>query len=216
MYGDLNGVVVVCTSSSFHSSQNEEAMSLYSPLSQLDDCPVFEVNASDVTLLHSPTAFYDALLAGTRRARRRVVLSALYFGTRKPLERQLLTALSDAASNLEGPDVLLLLDCLRSTRPMKVKSPIDDTSADHAMQMASTFTYADDIATALFRARDEGDGFSRTRREKVRVSLFHTPLLSGFLKNVLIPRRFDEIAGVQHMKCTRERERGAVLTSNIR
>ena len=133
------------------------------------------VRADDVELLETPAAFHRRLCEGVAGARRRIVLSSLYFGTRQPLERRLLSLVAAAAARPDGPEILLVLDSLRSTRPVA----------------PSSSSFAADLAAALL---------APPRGRRVRVALFHTPLLSSLARR-LLPRRFDEIVGVQHAKC---------------
>nr|XP_060501223.1 CDP-diacylglycerol--glycerol-3-phosphate 3-phosphatidyltransferase, mitochondrial isoform X1 [Panthera onca] len=106
-------------------------------------------------------------------AKRRVVMASLYLGT-GPLEQE-------------------LVDCLESTleKSLQAKFP-----SDLKVSILLDFTRG-----------SRGRKNSRTMLlpllqrfpEQVRVSLFHTPNLRGLLR-LLIPERFNETIGLQHIK----------------
>ncbi|KAB0399607.1 hypothetical protein E2I00_002255, partial [Balaenoptera physalus] len=106
-------------------------------------------------------------------AKRRVVMASLYLGT-GPLEQE-------------------LVDCLESTleKSLQAKFP-----SDLRVSILLDFTRG-----------SRGRKNSRTMLlpllqrfpEQVRVSLFHTPNLRGLLR-LLIPERFNETIGLQHIK----------------
>nr|XP_031541666.1 CDP-diacylglycerol--glycerol-3-phosphate 3-phosphatidyltransferase, mitochondrial isoform X4 [Vicugna pacos] len=108
-----------------------------------------------------------------KAARRRVVMASLYLGT-GPLEQE-------------------LVDCLESTleKSLQAKFP-----SDLKVSILLDFTRG-----------SRGRKNSRTMLlpllqrfpEQVRVSLFHTPNLRGLLR-LLIPERFNETIGLQHIK----------------
>jgi len=130
----------------------------------------FKVRASSVGVLHTPTQFYERILAGIRGAEKRVVLCSLYLGTGE-LERKVVEELHQRHSAVDALRSTVLLDASRGTRESR-----DGTSS--ATMLAP-------VAGAFPSAAD--------------VRLFHTPLLRGMLKR-LLPPRANEVVGVQHMK----------------
>ncbi|XP_045369477.2 CDP-diacylglycerol--glycerol-3-phosphate 3-phosphatidyltransferase, mitochondrial isoform X3 [Camelus bactrianus] len=135
--------------------------------------PEFGVSSSHVSVLSSPTEFFELMKGQIKAARRRVVMASLYLGT-GPLEQE-------------------LVDCLESTleKSLQAKFP-----SDLKVSILLDFTRG-----------SRGRKNSRTMLlpllqrfpEQVRVSLFHTPNLRGLLR-LLIPERFNETIGLQHIK----------------
>ncbi|KAJ7315907.1 hypothetical protein JRQ81_002069 [Phrynocephalus forsythii] len=135
--------------------------------------PEFGVPSSSVTVLSSPTEFYKLLKEQIKMAKERVVLASLYLGT-GPLEQE-------------------LVDCIEMTLERSL----------HGSELSSLR-----VSILLdFTRGSRGEKNSRTmllpllRRfpDQVRVSLFHTPNLRGLLR-LLIPERFNETIGLQHIK----------------
>nr|XP_055169720.1 CDP-diacylglycerol--glycerol-3-phosphate 3-phosphatidyltransferase, mitochondrial [Nyctereutes procyonoides] len=135
--------------------------------------PEFGVSSSHVRVLASPAEFFELMKGQIKVAKRRVVMASLYLGT-GPLEQE-------------------LVDCLESTleKSLQAKFP-----SDLKVSILLDFTRG-----------SRGRKNSRTMLlpllqrfpEQVRVSLFHTPNLRGLLR-LLIPERFNETIGLQHIK----------------
>ncbi|CAK6438576.1 unnamed protein product [Pipistrellus nathusii] len=135
--------------------------------------PEFGVCSSHVRVLSAPAEFFELMKGQIRAARRRVVMASLYLGT-GPLEQE-------------------LVDCLESTleKSLQAKGPSD-------LKVSILLD---------FMRGSRGRKNSRTmllpllRRfpAQVRVSLFHTPNLRGLLRR-LMPERFNETIGLQHIK----------------
>jgi len=135
--------------------------------------PEFGVSSSHVRVLSSPAEFFELMKGQIKVAKRRVVMASLYLGT-GPLEQE-------------------LVDCLESTleKSLQAKFP-----SDLKVSILLDFTRG-----------SRGRKNSRTMLlpllqrfpEQVRVSLFHTPNLRGLLR-LLIPERFNETIGLQHIK----------------
>nr|XP_032654997.1 CDP-diacylglycerol--glycerol-3-phosphate 3-phosphatidyltransferase, mitochondrial isoform X2 [Chelonoidis abingdonii] len=135
--------------------------------------PEFGVSSSHIRVLSSPTEFYELMKEQIKAAKQRVVVASLYLGTGL-LEQE-------------------LVDCIEETleRSLQASGP-----SDFRVSILLDFTRG-----------SRGRNNSRTmllpllRRfpEQVRVSLFHTPNLRGLLK-CLIPERFNETIGLQHIK----------------
>ncbi|XP_034496265.1 CDP-diacylglycerol--glycerol-3-phosphate 3-phosphatidyltransferase, mitochondrial isoform X3 [Ailuropoda melanoleuca] len=135
--------------------------------------PEFGVSSSHVRVLSSPAEFFELMKGQINVAKRRVVMASLYLGT-GPLEQE-------------------LVDCLESTleKSLQAKFP-----SDLKVSILLDFTRG-----------SRGRKNSRTMLlpllqrfpEQVRVSLFHTPNLRGLLR-LLIPERFNETIGLQHIK----------------
>ncbi|VTJ75468.1 Hypothetical predicted protein [Marmota monax] len=135
--------------------------------------PEFGVCSSHVRVLSSPAEFFQLMKGQIKVAKRRVVMASLYLGT-GPLEQE-------------------LVDCLESTleESLQAKFP-----SDLKVSILLDFTRG-----------SRGKKNSRTMLlpllqrfpEQVRVSLFHTPDLRGLLR-LLVPERFNETIGLQHIK----------------
>ncbi|XP_064126710.1 CDP-diacylglycerol--glycerol-3-phosphate 3-phosphatidyltransferase, mitochondrial isoform X2 [Loxodonta africana] len=135
--------------------------------------PEFGVSSSHVRVLSSPAEFFELMKGQIKIAKRRVVMASLYLGT-GPLEQE-------------------LVDCLESTleKSLQAKFP-----SDLKVSILLDFTRG-----------SRGRKNSRTMLlpllqrfpEQVRVSLFHTPNLRGLLR-LLMPERFNETIGLQHIK----------------
>ncbi|KAM9747486.1 CDP-diacylglycerol--glycerol-3-phosphate 3-phosphatidyltransferase, mitochondrial isoform 3-T3 [Dama dama] len=135
--------------------------------------PEFGVSSSHVRVLSSPAEFFELMKGQIKVAKRRVVMASLYLGI-GPLEQE-------------------LVDCLESTleKSLQAKFP-----SDLRVSILLDFTRG-----------SRGRKNSRTMLlpllqrfpEQVRVSLFHTPNLRGLLR-LLIPERFNETIGLQHIK----------------
>ncbi|XP_036194886.1 CDP-diacylglycerol--glycerol-3-phosphate 3-phosphatidyltransferase, mitochondrial [Myotis myotis] len=135
--------------------------------------PEFGVCSSHVRVLSAPTEFFELMKGQIQAAKRRVVMASLYLGT-GPLEQE-------------------LVDCLESTleKSLQAKCPSD-------LKVSILLD---------FMRGSRGRKNSRTMLlpllqrfpEQVRVSLFHTPNLRGLLR-LLMPERFNETIGLQHIK----------------
>ncbi|XP_048345752.1 CDP-diacylglycerol--glycerol-3-phosphate 3-phosphatidyltransferase, mitochondrial [Sphaerodactylus townsendi] len=135
--------------------------------------PEFGIASSHVKVLSSPSEFYELMKGQIKMAKKRVVLASLYLGT-GPLEQE-------------------LVDCI-------------ETTLERSLQACDSSNLSVSILLDFTRG-SRGAKNSRTmllpllRRfpEQVRVSLFHTPNLRGLLR-LLIPERFNETIGLQHIK----------------
>ncbi|XP_010617034.1 CDP-diacylglycerol--glycerol-3-phosphate 3-phosphatidyltransferase, mitochondrial [Fukomys damarensis] len=135
--------------------------------------PEFGISSSHIRVLSSPGEFFELMKGQIKVAKRRVVMASLYLGI-GPLEQE-------------------LVDCLESTleKSLQAKFP-----SDLKVSILLDFTRG-----------SRGRKNSRTMLlpllqrfpEQVRVSLFHTPNLRGLLR-LLIPERFNETIGLQHIK----------------
>jgi CDP-diacylglycerol---glycerol-3-phosphate 3-phosphatidyltransferase len=84
---------------------------------------VFPLHSEHVTIIPTPTAFYDQLVANIRRAQHRITISSLYLGTGE-LERKLVDAIADKLR--ENPDiqVKIVLDYSRGQRGGQDRSSV--------------------------------------------------------------------------------------------
>ncbi|RAO73649.1 uncharacterized protein BHQ10_009661 [Talaromyces amestolkiae] len=103
---------------SVYSNSNASIASTASPLggltTELDRiAPRFEVSASKITILDSPSSFYETLKHKIKNARRRIYLSTLYIGK---TEHELVDILNQALRDNPNLHVSILTDCLRGTR----------------------------------------------------------------------------------------------------
>eukprot|EP00002_Diphylleia_rotans_P004841 TRINITY_DN1374_c0_g1_i2.p1 TRINITY_DN1374_c0_g1~~TRINITY_DN1374_c0_g1_i2.p1 ORF type:complete len:344 (-),score=59.70 TRINITY_DN1374_c0_g1_i2:1138-2169(-) len=135
------------------------------------------IDGNCVRILHSPGEFYETILSLSRSAKKRISISALYLGT-GDLEQKMIETIVEALKQNDQLSVSVVMDCLRGTR---------------VHQESSTAM----LLTPLVKEFPT----------QSCVSFFHTPLLTGFWKDVL-PARVNELAGVQHVK-------GAVFDNTV-
>ncbi|XP_037013723.2 CDP-diacylglycerol--glycerol-3-phosphate 3-phosphatidyltransferase, mitochondrial [Artibeus jamaicensis] len=135
--------------------------------------PEFGVSSSHVRVLSSPAEFFELMKEQIGAARRRVVMASLYLGT-GPLEQELVDRLESALER-----------SLRAEPPsdLRVSVLLDFTRGSRGRKNSRTM-----LLPLLQRFP-----------EQVRVSLFHTPSLRGLLR-LLVPERFNETIGLQHIK----------------
>ncbi|XP_062330204.1 CDP-diacylglycerol--glycerol-3-phosphate 3-phosphatidyltransferase, mitochondrial [Osmerus eperlanus] len=133
--------------------------------------PSFRVPGTHIHVLSSPDQFYQVMKARIKTAKRRVVMASLYLGT-GPLEQDLVDCMQEAleVSEAKGGD-------------LSVSVLLDYTRGSRGQTNSRSM-----LRPLLERFR-----------ERVRVSLYHTPDLRGLLR-MLVPQRFNETIGVQHIK----------------
>ncbi|XP_066560589.1 CDP-diacylglycerol--glycerol-3-phosphate 3-phosphatidyltransferase, mitochondrial [Amia ocellicauda] len=133
--------------------------------------PAFRVSGRQIRVLHSPDEFYQVLKTHIKTARSRVVMASLYLGT-GPLEQQLVDCIEEALENAKNEDL---------SSDLKVSFLLDYLRAGKK-----------NSRTMLLPLLRRFPG-------QLRVSLYHTPDLRGLLR-ILVPERFNETIGVQHIK----------------
>uniref|UniRef100_K3X456 CDP-diacylglycerol--glycerol-3-phosphate 3-phosphatidyltransferase n=1 Tax=Globisporangium ultimum (strain ATCC 200006 / CBS 805.95 / DAOM BR144) TaxID=431595 RepID=K3X456_GLOUD len=84
---------------------------------------VFPLNSERVTILPSPTAFYEQLLANIRAAKQRITISSLYLGT-GALERELVATIAQKLREEPNVQVTIVLDYSRGQRGGQDKSSV--------------------------------------------------------------------------------------------
>ncbi|XP_030256313.1 CDP-diacylglycerol--glycerol-3-phosphate 3-phosphatidyltransferase, mitochondrial isoform X1 [Sparus aurata] len=135
--------------------------------------PAFRVPGTHIHVLTSPDQFYQAMKARIKTAKRRVVMASLYLGTGQ-LEQELVDCMEEALqrsqANAHAPD-------------LKVSILLDYTRGSRGQINSRTM-----LLPLLQRFTSQ-----------MRVSLYHTPDLRGLLR-LLVPQRFNETIGVQHIK----------------
>ncbi|XP_056153534.1 CDP-diacylglycerol--glycerol-3-phosphate 3-phosphatidyltransferase, mitochondrial isoform X2 [Lampris incognitus] len=135
--------------------------------------PAFRVPGAHIHILTSPDQFYQVMKAHIKTARRRVVMASLYLGT-GPLEQDLVDCMEEALErsqeDSDAPD-------------LKVSILLDYTRGSRGQINSRTM-----LLPLLQRFTSQ-----------MRVSLYHTPDLRGLLR-LLVPQRFNETIGVQHIK----------------
>ncbi|KAK9406981.1 CDP-diacylglycerol-glycerol-3-phosphate 3-phosphatidyltransferase mitochondrial [Crotalus adamanteus] len=135
--------------------------------------PEFGIAGSHIKVLSSPAEFYELMKGQAKVAKQRIVLASLYLGTGS-LEQELVDCIEIA---LESS----LKEC--GSPNFRVSILLDFTRGSRGQKNSRTM-----LLPLLRRFPD-----------KVRVSLFHTPNLRGLLRH-LIPERFNETIGLQHIK----------------
>ncbi|XP_022313163.2 CDP-diacylglycerol--glycerol-3-phosphate 3-phosphatidyltransferase, mitochondrial-like isoform X1 [Crassostrea virginica] len=138
-----------------------------------DYAPCFGIQGDSVEILNTPEEFYQTLKTNFKGAKKRIVIASLYLGTGQ-LEKELVSAIEHACQRAKKAgnkdfEVHILLDYNRGSRGGEVSS-----------------------RTMLTPLLERYPGM-------VQVNLYHTPDLSGYLKQYL-PPKLDETVGVQHMK----------------
>lgn len=103
---------------SVHASQSHHAASYTSPCgaiaTELDRiAPQFEIDATQVEILKSPSSFYETLKSKILSAKKRIYLSTLYVGK---TENELISTIDNALKNNLDLKVSILTDVLRGTR----------------------------------------------------------------------------------------------------
>ncbi|XP_028990094.1 CDP-diacylglycerol--glycerol-3-phosphate 3-phosphatidyltransferase, mitochondrial [Betta splendens] len=135
--------------------------------------PAFRVPGTHVHVLSSPEQFYQAMKTRINTAERRVVMASLYLGTGR-LEQELVDCMKEALERCQDS----------GTGPgLRVSVLLDYTRGSRGQTNSRTM-----LLPLLQR-------FS----SRMRVSLYHTPDLRGLLR-LLVPQRFNETIGVQHIK----------------
>nr|XP_025039395.1 CDP-diacylglycerol--glycerol-3-phosphate 3-phosphatidyltransferase, mitochondrial isoform X1 [Pelodiscus sinensis] len=135
--------------------------------------PEFGVSSSHIRVLSSPTEFYELMKDQIKAAKQRVVMASLYLGTGL-LEQE-------------------LVDCIEEALERSLQA---SGSSDFRVSILLDFTRGSRGTT---NSRTMLLPLLRRFPEQVRVSLFHTPNLRGLLK-LLMPERFNETIGLQHIK----------------
>ncbi|KAL7372277.1 hypothetical protein ABVT39_013131 [Epinephelus coioides] len=135
--------------------------------------PAFRVPGTHIHILTSPDQFYQAMKARIKTAKRRVVMASLYLGTGH-LEQELVDCMEEALQRSQ--------DSSRAP-DLKVSVLLDYTRGSRGEVNSRTM-----LLPLLQRFASQ-----------MRVSLYHTPDLRGLLR-LLVPQRFNETIGVQHIK----------------
>ncbi|XP_029977817.1 CDP-diacylglycerol--glycerol-3-phosphate 3-phosphatidyltransferase, mitochondrial isoform X1 [Sphaeramia orbicularis] len=135
--------------------------------------PVFRVPGTHIHILTSPDQFYQAMKARIKTAKRRVVMASLYLGTGQ-LEQELVDCMEEALVRSQDS---------AHTPDLRVSILLDYTRGSRGQVNSRTM-----LLPLLQRFTSQ-----------MRVSLYHTPDLRGLLR-LLVPQRFNETIGVQHIK----------------
>ncbi|XP_029621309.1 CDP-diacylglycerol--glycerol-3-phosphate 3-phosphatidyltransferase, mitochondrial [Salmo trutta] len=134
--------------------------------------PAFRVPGTHIHILTSPDQFYQAMKARIKTAKRRVVMASLYLGT-GPLEQDLVDCMQEALQRSQEVDNSVL----------QVSILLDYTRGSRGQTNSRTMLLP----------------LLQQYSSRMRVSLYHTPDLRGLLR-LLVPQRFNETIGVQHIK----------------
>lgn len=131
----------------------------------------FPLQAEQVEIITEPQAFYNKLQTMCINAANRIGIASLYIGTDQ-LETELVTDIQQNIIRNSQLKVNILIDFTRGTRGESRKTS--------SKQMLQQLLIADNNSNTT-------------------LSLYHTPKLRGFKKRV-IPDRWNELIGLQHMK----------------
>jgi phosphatidylserine/phosphatidylglycerophosphate/cardiolipin synthase-like enzyme len=120
-----------------------------------------------ITFLHTPTDFYESILAGIRSARTRITLAALYLGSGDHEDR-----IAQALHEALAANPLLSLHCVFDYH----RSSRDGFQAIHGLSQVQR-TFGDRVQVSLFRTNsDLGHGFMSLLQKFVRNPVFHETL----------------------------------------
>nr|CAG4640155.1 EOG090X08SX [Daphnia pulex] len=132
--------------------------------------PCFPVNGNKVRVLSDPEDFYKTLIEKTSQASQRVTFASLYLGTGNH-ENELVKTIESTLKKNSGSS-------------LKVRILLDATRGSRGAQINSR--------TMLLP-------LVQSYSQQCSVHFYHTPALRGLLKKIL-PERWNEIIGLQHMK----------------
>ncbi|CAG8575754.1 5097_t:CDS:2 [Ambispora gerdemannii] len=161
----------------------QEPFNLFSGLHNI--APVFYLRGEQIVILDNPKEFYEELKSRILSAKRRIFLAALYIG---PTEKELVGFPCKKNSGCGIPTVNTIREALKKSSQLNVHILVD--------YLRST------------RVELQGDGESSVTLlsplveefpDQVTVSLYHTPNLTGILKQVM-PSRINEGIGLMHIK----------------
>ncbi|CAL8303158.1 unnamed protein product [Lota lota] len=138
-----------------------------------EHAPAFRVPGTHIHMLSSPSQFYQAIKSRIKTAKRRVVMASLYLGTGQ-LEQELVDCVEEALARSQ---------------------PQGDGPA---LQVSILLDYMRG-SRGLLNSRTMLLPLLQRYASQMRVSLYHTPDLRGLLR-LLMPQRFNETIGVQHIK----------------
>ncbi|OQS02870.1 CDP-diacylglycerol-glycerol-3-phosphate 3-phosphatidyltransferase [Thraustotheca clavata] len=132
--------------------------------------PSFPLESENVSVLSTPTEFFQQLLSNIRQAQRRISISSLYIGTDK-LSCELIQTLHDAIARNPSLQVSIVLDYSRGQR--------GGTTANSSVA----------VLTPLLKSFPDN----------VKLHLYRVPQLENWASKRL-PPPFDETMGVSHSK----------------
>ncbi|KAL9647417.1 hypothetical protein ABK040_006780 [Willaertia magna] len=133
--------------------------------------PCFPIHSENVSILKTPTEFYNSLIKNIKQSKNRIILSSLYLGIGEN-ELNLIKEIDNSLNENKELKITILLDYLRGTR----LSQDNKSSLNILLPLITKY------------------GLNR-----INISFYHTPNLNGIWKRIL-PQRVNEIIGVQHMK----------------
>ncbi|POV96848.1 hypothetical protein PSHT_14897 [Puccinia striiformis] len=137
--------------------------------------PYFRSPQDSIKVLNEPAQFYHEILNLINKAKKRIFIASLYVGKE---EINLIEALGKALETNPDLKLTILVDYLRTTRE------------HNKPRVQGEICCSASLLKRLLKTRFGS---------RVEIRLFHTSELYGTLKK-LIPRRFDEGFGLQHMK----------------
>ncbi|MBN3313449.1 PGPS1 protein, partial [Atractosteus spatula] len=173
-----------------------------------DHVPAFCIPGHRVRVLRTPDEFFQVMKARIRTAKKRVVMASLYLGT-GPLEQELSGAMwaFKWASNAGLPNLNLSKDAIL-TETKCACAGVD--CIEEALVRSRKESLTSDFKVSILLDYTRGSRGKRNSRTmllpllkgfpgQLRVALYHTPDLRGLLR-LLVPERFNETIGVQHIK----------------
>ncbi|EGG17064.1 phosphatidylglycerophosphate synthase 1 [Cavenderia fasciculata] len=141
--------------------------------------PAFAVNPNNIEFIQEPNDFYNHLISGIKRSKKRITFASLYLGIGEK-ESLIVTSMIEACERNPNLKIHILLDGLRGSRDVPTPSTSTSTTT-----LQSSVTMLQPLLNQF--------------SDRVQISMYHTPDLNGLLKRFL-PPRVNETIGVNHLK----------------
>ncbi|CAH8657678.1 unnamed protein product [Schistosoma rodhaini] len=151
--------------------------------------PIYHINSEQIKILKTPQDFFHSLLDHIENANKRIILSTLYIGT-GPLENELVTALTKAVRE-RNVKLTILMDATRGLRPC-LTTNYYTTNANNLSSTTNLLELPSSYSSCHFLA-------PLTTLPNVSILLYRRPFPYKWIRYML-PNRWNEIFGVQHIK----------------
>ncbi|CAH8552569.1 unnamed protein product [Schistosoma turkestanicum] len=151
--------------------------------------PIYPINSEQIEILQTPQDFFHGLLYHIENAKKRIVLSTLYIGT-GALEHELVTALKKAVHE-RNVKLTILMDATRGLRPCLTtqyytNNTLLSSSSKNLLESPSSYSSCHFLSPL-------------THLSNVSILLYSHPSPHKWIRSIL-PSRWNEIFGVQHIK----------------
>lgn len=164
--------------------------------------PRFRIHPHDVSILDSPTEFYESIISQIKTANSRVVLASLYIGTS---EIDLINAIKERLETSSTFKVTFLIDYYRGSRgfvPLlpKIKPNNDTLKSNDLLKSKNVDLEHPKPPPFPMDSIELISSLAAQYPNRVNLSLYRTPAMSNDWLSSLLPPRFNEVVGLQHMK----------------